>query len=175
MSVPRVVEVAFDYTLMRLVDGPARTFAPSGTQQRRWFFELADSEGVAVGLALTEVFALENARLRAREPNDPNHLAPVGFKHAVVEPPPTGPFPWEKERKVWERSTCWTSSPTMKTWTPVQPGDFTMLYLVRRIQAGALDRETFMRLATKDLFSLPADQVAKVFDDPESMVRKLVV
>jgi hypothetical protein len=170
-SPPKVVRVVYDHTLMRLTG--SGQYVDSGNREKIWTFEMADVSDDTVWKMLVRIYELENARLRAREPTDPNYLAPVSAKHEIIEPPVAGPFPWEQERPMWERSTCWAESRTSKDPQPVTPGDFSFLYLVRRVQAGTLAHDEFMRLATKDLFSVPEAEAQKFFEDPDRLLVQL--
>jgi hypothetical protein len=145
-----------------------------------WFLELPSrmvAERDGVSRALIEVVDQENARLREREPADPNYLAVLGSDHHAIEPSPEGPFPWEHDGAiVWESSHCWTlgephdGADPSRRWTPIPSAEFTMLYLLRTLRSGALARETFLRLATKELFQFPPDIAAKMADNPDGWI-----
>jgi hypothetical protein len=169
-SPPLIARVQFDHTLMRL-DGALGIHVPEPPLPKVWFLEIPTEwdSGTRVAQALQAIFAVENARLRANEPSDPNYLTALDSRHTTVQPPPEGPFPWETEaRIVWESSNCWGSlAPNAGTpWRAIPPGDFTALYLLRGLHHGRIDRERFMRLMAGELFRLTPDVAGKMADRP---------
>ncbi len=169
-SQPLIARVQFEHTLMRL-DRALGIHVAEPPLPKVWFLEIPPSwdSDARIAHALQAIFAQENLRLRANEPSDPNYLAALDSRHALVEPPPEGPFPWETEaRIVWESSSCWGSlAPNAGTpWRAIPPSDFTALYLLRCLRHGRIDRARFMRLMAGGLFRLTPDVAAEMADRP---------
>ena len=138
-----IVRVDFGHTLMRWTND-LETYVQSGSLPKTWFMEVPkELESADVGKALLVIFRHENARLRAREPNDINYLAPLDHRFEPVSFDARGPYPWEVEARIsWESSNCFVVDRPDRI-APLLPSGFTLQVLMRMFQSKAIDEQTF--------------------------------